>query len=127
MEKPKDKKVDLPVGQIDLPKLDVSKYIGKKTKIETADVFEGKFGMYVKIQTKTVETIGKGDKKVELKGSKILGLQQDESGIYGYGKGTKLDLFMKKYKATELKDLIGKDVILQSQTSDTGTDFLTFN
>lgn len=127
MEKVADKKVNVKVGLIDLPKLDVSKYIGTKAKIESADVFEGKFGLYTKIQTKTIEVIGKGDKAFDLKASKILGLQQDENGTYGYGLGTKLDLFLKKYKAKELKDLVGKEVILQSQTSDSGTDFLTFN
>ena len=125
--KNEDKKVSVPVGQIDLPKIDVSKYIGMKAKIETADTYEGKFGLYVKVQTKTVEVIGKGDKKVELKGSKIFGLQQDADGIYGYGKDTKLGLFLDKMKVKELKDLVGKTVILQSQTSDSGTEFLSFN
>lgn len=127
VEKAKDKKVNLPIGEIELPKIDVSKYIGKKATIESADVYEGKFGMYVKVQTKVVDTLGKGEKAVELRGSKIFGLQQDADGIYGYGKETKLGLFLAKMKCTEVRDLVGKTVVLQSQTSDTGTDFLTFN
>jgi hypothetical protein len=127
-KKEQDKEVALRVVKIDLPKVDVTKYIGKKAKIESAKTFEGKFGMYVKVQTNVVETIGSGDKAVELRGSKILGLQQDVDGIYGYGDGTKLDLFLKKYKCKELKDLVGKEVILQSQTSkESDTEFLTFN
>ena len=127
-EKTKEKKVNIKVGKIDLPKVDVSQYIGKKAKIESADVYEGEYGMYVKILTNTVETIGNGEKAIELKGSKILGLQQDETGKYGYGEGTKLDLFMKKYKATELKNLIGKEVILQTQQAkNSETEFLTFS
>jgi hypothetical protein len=127
MDNVKDKKVDLPVGEIDLPKIDVSKHIGKKAKIESADTYEGRYGMYVKVQTKIVETLGRGDKKVELRGSRIFGLQQDEDGIYGYGKDTKFGLFLKKMKCGKVQELVGKEVTLQSQTSDSGTDFLTFN
>lgn len=126
-KKVEDKQVSIPVGKIDLPKVDVSKYIGQKSKIDSALTYEGKFGMYVKVQTKIVDTIGKGEKKIELRGSKILGLQQNEDGIYGYGENTKLDLFLKKYKCKELKDLVGKEVVLQSVTSDSNTEFLTFN
>lgn len=126
-DKKTDKQVNIPVVKIDLPKIDVTEYVGKKTKIESADTYQGQFGMYLKIQTKVVATIGKGDKAVELRGSKILGLQQDADGIYGYGEGTKLDLFLKKYKAKEPKDLIGKEVVLQTRTSESGTEFLTFN
>lgn len=127
-KKETDKQVTIPVGKIDLPKVDVSKYIGKKAKIESALTYEGKFGMYVKVLTKVIDTLGSGDKAIELRGSKILGLQQDADGIYGYGEGTKLDLFLKKYKTKELKELIGKEVILQSQTSkDSDTEFITFN
>ena len=122
-----DKQVNMPVGEIDLPKIDVTKYIGKKAKIESALTYEGKYGVYVKVQTNIVEVLGKGDKKVELRGSKILGLQQDETGKWGYGKDTKLGVFLQKYKCKTLKELVGKDVILQSQTSDSGSDFLTFN
>lgn len=127
MEQPKDKKVNLTIGEIELPKIDVSKHIGKKAKIETANIYEGKYGMYCKVQTKIVETLGRGEKAVELRGSRIFGLQQNEDGIWGYGKETKLGAFLTKMKAKELKDLVGKEVILQSQTSDSGTDFLSFN
>lgn len=126
MEKPKkteDKQVDIKVGKIDLPKIDVSKFIGKKSKIVSANIHEGTFGLYVKVLTGVLETVG----QTEIKASKILGLQQDENGTYGYGEGTKLDLFLKKYKCKEVKDLVGKDVILQTTTSKDNVDYLTFN
>jgi len=125
--KVQDKKIEGKFGKIVLPKIDVSEYIGKKVKIESADVYEGEFGYYLKVETKVVETLGTKEKPIELRGSKILGLQQDEDGTYGYGEGTKLDLFMKKYKADKFKDLVGKEVVLQTSTSKTGTDFLSFN
>lgn len=126
MEKQKkveDKQVNLKVGLIDLPKIDVSKFIGKKSKIVSANIHEGTFGLYVKVLTGVLETVG----QTEIKASKILGLQQDENGTYGYGEGTKLDLFLKKYKCKEVKDLVGKDVILQTTTSKDNVDYLTFN
>jgi hypothetical protein len=130
MEKTKDEQVAMPtVAQIDLPKLDIEQYIGKKVKIDKADVYKSnKFGgHYVKVETKIVDTLGKGDKKIELRGSRIFGLQEDENGKVGFGKDTKLGVFMTKMKATKLIDLIGKDVVLQSQTNDNGMEFLTFN
>jgi hypothetical protein len=125
MEKNKteDKIVNIKVGMIDLPKIDVSKFIGKKSKIVSANVHEGTFGLYVKVLTGVLETVG----QTEIRASKILGLQTDENGVHGYGEGTKLDLFLKKYKCKEVKDLIGKEVILQTTTSKDNVDYLTFN
>lgn len=127
MEKKTDEKVNVRVVEIELPKIDVTKHIGKKVKIESADVYRGVYGLYLKVQTAIVETIGKGDKKIELRGSKILGLQQDENGIYGYGKDTKLGQFLARYKVTEPDKLIGKEVVLVTQVNDNNTEFLTFN
>lgn len=126
--KTEDKIVNIKVGMIDLPKLDVSKYIGKKAKIVSANIHQGTFGLYVKVMTGVIETIGKGDKAFDLTASKILGLQTDENGTHGYGEGTKADLFLKKYKCKDFKDLVGKEVILQTTTNKvTGNDYLTFN
>lgn len=126
VEKTQDKKVDVELTQIELPKIDVTKYIGKKVKIADSNIYQGQFGLYLKVETETLETIGTGDNKKEIRASKILGIQQDADGIYGYGEGTKLDLFLKKMKVTDHKDLKGKIVIVQTQTSKDGTDFLSF-
>jgi len=126
----KDKEVQLGrIGEIDLPKIDVTEYIGKKTKIDIVTVHESTAyeGYYAKVQTKVVAEVGSKDKKIELKGSRIFGLQSDKDGKIGYGKETKLGIFLAKMKCKELKDLIGKEVILQVQTSKEGTDFLSFN
>jgi hypothetical protein len=121
-----DKEVQLEVGVIDLPKIDIRQYVGKKAKIESAKIYEGKYGLYVKVITKIVDTIGKGDKKVEIRGSKIFGLQQDENGVFGYGKDTKLGMFLSNMKAKDLKDLIGKEVTLQAQVNDNNVEFVSF-
>jgi len=122
--KTEDKIVNIKVGKIDLPKIDVSKYIGTKAKIETANVHEGTYGLYVKFSTKLIETIG----QTEIRATKILGLQANEDGVFGYGEGTKLDLFLKKYKITDIKQMVGKEVIIQSQQAkDSDAEYLTFN
>lgn len=121
-----DKEVQLEVGVIDLPKLDIRQYVGKKAKIESAKIYEGKYGLYVKVITKIVDTIGKGDKKIEIRGSKIFGLQQDENGTFGYGKDTKLGMFLSNMKANEIKDLVGKEVTLQAQVNDNNVEFVSF-
>lgn len=126
-DKKEDKKVKLVIGKIDLPKIDVEKYIGKKVEIESVDIYEGTFGMYVKVLTEVLETMGSGKNAQDIRASKILGLQQDKDGKWGFGDGTKLDLFLQKYDCEELKDLIGKTVILQVQTSKDNTDFISFN
>ena len=129
MAKEQDEKVQVETGKIELPKIDVSKYVGKKAKIENAEIFQSKkFGSYyAKIQTKIVDTLGTGDKKIELRGSRVFGLHQDEDGNVGWADNTKLGVFLTKMKVKSLKELVGKEVILQTQTNESGTDFLSFN
>ena len=115
------------IGKIDLPKVDVTKHIGKIAHIVNVTIEQGEFGHYVKIETTPVETLGSGDKQFDLKGTKLFNLQKDKNGVVGYGEDTKLGVFLKKMKCKKLTDLVGKEVILQSQTSKKGTEFLTFN
>jgi hypothetical protein len=92
-----------------------------------ADVYEGTFGRYLKVSTNVLETVGTGKNAVEVRGTKILGLQQDADKKWGFGEGTKLDLFLKKYKVHEVEDLVGQEVILQSQVNKDNTEFISFN
>ena len=127
-KKTEDVEIKMDVGKIELPKIDVEKYIGTKEKIMSATIHKGSFGLYLKLLTRTLETFGSGENKTEIKASKILGLQQDINGVWGYGEGTKLDVFLKKYKVDNYKELVGKDVILQSQTSkENNIEFISFN
>jgi len=119
--------VDISTGEIELPRVDVTPYIGEKTKIVSADTLKGEYGYLVRFQTAVVETVRGGKKDIELRGSRIFGLQEDVDGHVGWGADTKLGKFLKANKAQALKDMIGKEVILQSQTSKTGTKFLTFD
>ena len=106
-------------GEIELPKLDVKQHIGKRATIELVEECEGKHGYYVRVLTVPIDTIG--EKKIELRASKIFGLQQD-----ALGRDTKLGVFLKKMNVKHYNDLVGQEVVVQTQTSKEGTDFLTF-
>ena len=114
-------------GEIELPKIDVSKYIGRKVKIEAVTEHKGMYGYFVKIATEVVETIEGGKEPILLRGSRLFSLYSDKNGKVGWGKDTKLGLFLKKLGVDHYDKLKGKEVIIQSQTNANGTDFLTFN
>jgi hypothetical protein len=122
MQKETQKTLNLQTGLIDIPKFDAKKYIGMKVKIASVIEGEGNFGYYIRITTEKVEKFG--DK--EICASKLFGLQTDEEGNIGWGKDTKLGSYLKKMKVSHYKDLVGKEVIIQTKTKD-GLEFLDFN
>lgn len=120
------------VGEMELPKLDVRKYVGKKVVVEKYEVgkrdFDGKVSHFVKFSTIALDTLKSGDgKTIEIRATKIFGLQRNGNS-FGWGKNTKLGVFMSRYGASSLADMRGKDVIIQLQPSKVqgGQDFLTF-
>lgn len=115
------------IPQIDLPKIDVTEYIGKKVKVVEAKVIGTQYGRAVKFETEIVADVGTKEKPALIVGTKLLGLQQDKDGVWGMGKDTKAQEFFTKYKITSHKDMIGKVVILQATEPKNGTQFLTFN
>jgi hypothetical protein len=123
------------VGRVELPSVDVSPYIGKKSKIELVETFEGNYGYYVRVSTEVVDTIGTGDKAIKLRGTRVFGLHEDANGNIGWNENTKFGVFLKKYGAFDCKNfdevraaLTQKEVILQSTTSEKdGKDYLSFN
>ena len=114
-------------GEIELPSIDVSKYVGKKAEIEKVSEHSGNYGYYVKVQTAIIDTIEGGKEPLKLRASRIFGLQEDNSGKIGWGKDTKLGVYLKKMDVNHYNDLVGKEVVVQSQTNKDGRDFLTFN
>lgn len=122
-------------GEIDLPKFDATKYIGKTGTIVSVTEHKGIHGYYVKMTTDVLEEGG------DIRASKVLGLQTiaevndgkpvlDGEGKpklkIGWGPETKMGLFLKKHGVEHYNHLIGKQVIIQTRTSKEGTDFLTF-
>ena len=62
-------------GQIELPSLDISPYIGQKVKIEKVEEHEGNFGYYIRIITEPVATIKRdGNDDIVLRATRMFGL-----------------------------------------------------
>ena len=125
----KDTEVQLEdTGEIELPQIDVSKYVGKKAKIESVTEHQGQFGYYIKIQSEVLDTIEGGKEPIHLRASRVFGLQEDAEGKIGWGKDTNLGVFLKKKKVGHYKDLVGLEVVVQTQTSKKNQkDYLSFN
>jgi hypothetical protein len=119
------------VGQIVLPTIDISPYVGKKVKVAEVQEFEGNFGYYIKATTEAVGTLKEKDKDgnpIVLKASRIFGLQSDADGNIGWGEKTKLGVFLRKKALAHYRDLVGKEVVTTSVTNESDEkDYLSFN
>ena len=121
------KPVQIKTGVIEMPGIDVTPYIGRKVKLASVQEFTGKFGYGVKIETGILDTIKLGkDKVVELKASKIFGLNQDEHENIGWTKDSLLAVFLKEMGVSHYNDLAGKEVIVLSTLGKDGKKYLTF-
>jgi len=118
-----NEEVVLNIKKIELPKLDLDQYIGRKAKIRAVTSHEGKHGFYLKVETGVIDTIGQD---TELKASKVFGLYKDAEGQIGWSEDTKLGVYLKKMNANHPDDLISREVIIQKTTNKEGVDFLTF-
>jgi len=120
-------------GIIDLPRVDVTEYIGKKAEIEFVTEHKGNYGHFVKFVTKAMGSL-KDEKKqivtdkeglpVLATGSLIIGLNEDKDGNIGWGKDSKMSRFLAKYGVDHYKKMKGKEVLVQGRDSD-GKTFLT--
>jgi len=118
---------DLKTQEIELPTIDVKKYIGRRVKIEKVTNCKGVFGYCVKVESEIIETITGGRIPIDLRASRIFGFQEDVDGNVGWGANTKLGVFLKKMKVSTPGALKGKEVIVQKTTAKSGTEFLTFD
>lgn len=125
------------VGEITLPTLDVTQYIGKKVRIEEITENEtmqyskdGKPGYFIRIVTSPVDVRKdmKGDdgEPMVLRASRVFGLQTDSKGQIGWGKETKLGIYLAKMGVKHYNELVGKTVTVQLQTAKDGKEYLTF-
>ena len=114
-------------GEMELPTIDVSQYIGKDAVIIEVKEFEGEFGPYISIVTDVIDTIDRGkNDKLELKASKMFGLMEIEGKI-GWGKASKLAAYLNKMGVKNYKDLIGKVVKVQTILNKKDSkEYLTF-
>ena len=127
-EKSEFKPVNLgDTGEVEMETLDVTPYIGRRVKIASVSEMEGKFGFSVKIVTQVIDKVKLNGKDVDITASKILGLQQGKDQKIGWAKNSNLGAFLDKHKVKHYRELVGKEVIVQSQMKkDSKKEYLTF-
>jgi hypothetical protein len=117
-------------GEIELPGIDVRKYVGKVVPIETfvqkEGDYKGKKTYYVLVKTVPLDILEGKEGKIEIRAGRIFNLVEDKDGKLGWGKDTKLGVFLKKYHLKTLKDMKGTDVIVTLKPSKNGKEFLGF-
>jgi len=79
----------------EMPKIDVKKYIGVKTTIESAEVISNQYGMAIKVKSYPIDKL-EGDK--ELRASLLLNLSKGEDDKPYIGIDSKADKFMVSHK-----------------------------
>ena len=83
----------------EMPKLDVTPYVGTKATIVKAEVIKTKFGIAIKIETNPI-SLNEGDSLPEgvlLRASVLLGISQDQNGLF-IGKDSKVEKWLKNHK-----------------------------
>lgn len=119
------------VGEIELPQIDISPYVGKKVKIASVKEYEGNFGYYIRAETEDIATLDVKDrdgKPIVIKASRMFSLQEDAQGQIGWGAKTKLGVFLKKKNVKHYRDLVGVEVVATSVTNKNDEkDYLSFN
>ncbi len=117
--------VKIKTQEIELPKLDLTKYVGKREIIQTVSTLKGKFGYFVRLETTPVDVLQRKEDVLEVKASRIFGLYEDKDGKIGWGKETELGMYLQAKKCKHYEELKGKEVIIQIKEKD-GKEFLTF-
>lgn len=105
--------VKIKTQEIELTKIDVTKYIGKKAFVESVNTYKGQFGYYLKMETTTLDEVQFGKETKEIKASRLFSLFEDKNGKVGWGKDTALGLFLKAKRISTPEEMKGKEVIVQ--------------
>lgn len=115
--------LDKVVGQREVPKFDVSKYIGTQTKIASIEEHKGQHGYYIKIITESLDMFN--EKPVTA--SRIVGLIEFDDGQIGWGNDSKMSRLLKEFDVSHYTELVGKDVtVITTQPNKDGERYLTF-
>ena len=118
--------------EIELPKIDYTRHIGKKATIESVRTYEseymGKPTLSLEVKTSVIEIVQNTDgEDVELRAGVRVGLQTDKDGKVGWGKDTKCGKFLLSMNVKHPDELIGKNVTVQlTEPNKDGRRFLTF-
>jgi hypothetical protein len=125
MGKDEENKVNVKLQEVELPKLDIQQYIGRKEQISSVETFKSKYGYYLKVSSTVIEVLKRGGELKELRATRLFPLYEDESGKVGWSKKSALGEFLASKRVSEPRDLVGKQVIVQSTVKD-GREFLSF-
>lgn len=114
-------------GEIELPKLDVKQYIGKRAKIDRVEVFKNdQYGYYVEIETEAIDHLGVEGKKQPLTVKRRAWISENrETGDLGWTKESALGKIIARNGVNHFNELQGKEVIIQTEVKD-GREWLTF-
>ncbi len=108
------------VGPVEVPQVDLTQFVGRKTTIEMVETFKGDYGYYVAVTTKPL------DEKGTFRARRNFGLDEgyvidpaNGSKIPKIGWGPKSDLtaFLNQKGVTHFNQLIGKEVVVQTKAS----------
>lgn len=109
----------LNMKRVELPKIDISKHVGKYADINNVIVFKSTYGNTLKVETEVIETIEReNNEPIEIKATRLFSITQDGDIVVG----SKLDAFLQKMGVEQPAHLIGKKVQLLKNEK----DFLTF-
>jgi hypothetical protein len=112
--------------------IDVDQYVGKKVKIEGAEITEMRHGVVIKLTSEVIQFLG-GDELPEgksLRASKILGLGvSEQDGSFVIIDDSKLDKFLRSKKVTikgeyAIGDMVHELIGVQCVVQKTETGFL---
>lgn len=99
--------VEEKMRRTEVKKFDVTKYVGSKAKIATAEIIAGKYGEVIKVETEAIpfkDDDSFADGKV-LTASIMLGLAKDENGELTIGIDSKADKWLSAKGVDVEKDL----------------------
>lgn len=121
-------------GEVEIPSI-ARKYTGKTTSIEGYELREGnidgKPSYYFIVSTKKLgtETFNdkdtKEEKTIEVRATRLFGIKKDEEGKFYWSSASDLANFLKKYKKSTVKELVGVKV-MTAVTEKKGKEYLSF-
>jgi hypothetical protein len=124
----KTEKVVVSLQQVEVERIDYSKYAGKEVKIGSVETFENKSNknLFLKLTTTVIDVIKKGKEQKELRATRLFNLFVDKDGKVGWTKDSDLDKYMQYKKVKSPEELLGKTVKVELEIQESGQTFLKF-
>jgi len=118
-----ENKTNLPdLDVVEVPKFDVTPYVGKSSTVEEIKLEAGKYGQYLRL---TSAKLGEDEEGKAIHANMLFSLKT-VNGKSVINQNGELAKFMKNKKVTNYKDLIGKQINILSEADDNGNDWLVF-